>query len=178
MAPVLRIKKMVGQISGHKGSRAALADIGQLAAGDQIMACRGSVTLSYRRRNAIVPRTMALVESTEPRVVEGRRPPWDARGCVSRWLRGTAPRAVFVIETEIWPNLFRACAELRVPVAMASARVYPDDVARYAALRPFFERVLSFATLVGAQSVEEAARLRAIRRTHPPALAYGLWPVA
>lgn len=87
--------------------------------------------------------------------------PWDRRA-VRAWLARVAPSAVVVVETEIWPNLFRACADLRVPLFIASGRIRPRDVARYRLLRPFFSSVLDCATWIGVQSTAERDRFLAI----------------
>jgi 3-deoxy-D-manno-octulosonic-acid transferase len=87
--------------------------------------------------------------------------PWD-RGVVRRWLSGVAPAAVVVMETEIWPNLFRACTALNIPLLVANGRVRPRDVWRYRLTRPFFASVLGNATTIGVQSVDERDRFLAI----------------
>ena len=87
--------------------------------------------------------------------------PWD-RPAVHAWLGRIAPSAVVVMETEIWPNLFRACADLRVPLFIANGRIRPRDVARYRLLRPFFSGVLECATWIGVQSPAERDRFLAI----------------
>jgi 3-deoxy-D-manno-octulosonic-acid transferase len=87
--------------------------------------------------------------------------PWD-RGVVRGWLNRIAPAAVVVMETEIWPNLFRACATLDIPLFVANGRVRPRDVWRYRLARPFFTSVLESVAAIGVQSVEERDRFLAI----------------
>lgn len=87
--------------------------------------------------------------------------PWD-RWAVRRWLAALAPAAVVVMETEIWPNLFRACAALDVPLLVANGRIRPRDVRRYRAARPFFAPVLACASWIGVQSAAERDRFLAI----------------
>jgi 3-deoxy-D-manno-octulosonic-acid transferase len=88
--------------------------------------------------------------------------PWDRPRAVRRFLAGVAPDVVAVVETEIWPNLFRACRELRIPLAIVNGRIYPRDVARYHAVRFFFRRVLAFAAWIGVASAEEWDRFLTI----------------
>jgi 3-deoxy-D-manno-octulosonic-acid transferase len=88
--------------------------------------------------------------------------PWDRRRALRHWLRAIAPALVAIVETEIWPGLFRATAELGIPLALASARVYPRDVRRYRLALPFFRRTLSIPAWIGAQSEGERSRLLAI----------------
>src|SRR4029453_12669927 len=64
-------------------------------------------------------------------------------------------------ETELWPGLFAAATASGVPLVLVSARLYPRDVARYAAVRPFWRGVPSPATRILAQdAAERAAFLR------------------
>lgn len=78
--------------------------------------------------------------------------PWDRLGALRRWLNGLGPDGVVVIETEIWPNLYRACQLESVPLFIASGRIYPRDVARYAAASWFFRSVLAPVQWVGVQT--------------------------
>ncbi len=88
--------------------------------------------------------------------------PWDRRRALARWLEALAPDLVVGIESEIWPSLFRGCRELGIPLALASARLYPPDVARYRLLPGFFRRVLAAADWIGVQSAGERLRWLAI----------------
>jgi 3-deoxy-D-manno-octulosonic-acid transferase len=87
--------------------------------------------------------------------------PWD-RLAVRGWLARTAPSAVVVMETELWPNFFRACADQRVPLFIANGRIRPGDVGKYRMARPIFRRVLAWATWIGVQSETERDRFIAI----------------
>ena len=49
--------------------------------------------------------------------------PWDLPGAVRRFLDATSPRAVVIIETELWPNLIAAARSRALPLALASARM-------------------------------------------------------
>lgn len=88
--------------------------------------------------------------------------PWDRSRALRRWLRALDVSAVAVVETEIWPALFRASRAAGVPLWIVSGRIYPRDVARYRLLRPFFARVLGCAAGIGAQDDVERARFIAI----------------
>ena len=88
--------------------------------------------------------------------------PWDRRTLVERWLAALDPDAVAVVETEIWPNLFRACARAGVPLLVVNGRVPDRDLARYRLGRVFFRRVLADVRGVLARSAEDARRFVAI----------------
>lgn len=97
-----------------------------------------------------------------PQIEEAVLLPWDRSRALLAWLSRMSPQAVVVIETEIWPNLFFACRELGVPLAIASGRMKPRDALRYRLVRPFMKRVLDCASWIGVQSEREAERFRRI----------------
>lgn len=98
---------------------------------------------------------------TQPSVDGVTYLPWDRRA-IRGWLAGLGPSAVVIMETEIWPNLFRASADLRIPLFIANGRIRPVDVRRYRLARTFFSEVLTYATWIGVQSAEERERFLAI----------------
>ncbi len=97
-----------------------------------------------------------------PAVVAVAPLPWDRRRALRRWLQALAPDLVVGIECEVWPRLFLGCRELGIPLALASARLYSRDVARYRLLPAFFRQVLAAADWIGAQSAAERTRWCAI----------------
>ncbi|MGA0704788.1 MAG: lipid IV(A) 3-deoxy-D-manno-octulosonic acid transferase [Steroidobacteraceae bacterium] len=96
--------------------------------------------------------------------------PLDMPGAVNRFLDRHQPVAGVIIETEIWPNLFRACARRGIPVIIANARLSPRSVRGYRRLLPLLRRTLDEAVTVAAQSAPDADRFMAIgvppSRTH------------
>jgi 3-deoxy-D-manno-octulosonic-acid transferase len=100
------------------------------------------------------------------RALAGRHPqidsvsllPWDRAEPVRAWLARLRPACVLVVETEIWPNLFRQSANLGIPLAIVSGRVPARDVRRYRLARPFFRRVLACARWIGAQTPRDGER--------------------
>jgi 3-deoxy-D-manno-octulosonic-acid transferase len=92
--------------------------------------------------------------------------PWDRRRAIGKWLAVLDPDAVAVVETEIWPNLFRACAGLGIPLVVVNGRIPDRDFPRYRLARPFFRRVLSGVRAIAAQSDLDARRF--LRIGAPP----------
>lgn len=88
--------------------------------------------------------------------------PVDTPFFVRRALAGVAPRALVLVETEIWPTLIRAVARRGIPCVVVSGRLSEGAAARYERARGFFRRVLSQVSLVGAQSDGDAERFRDI----------------
>jgi 3-deoxy-D-manno-octulosonic-acid transferase len=84
--------------------------------------------------------------------------PLDFAGYPSRILDALRPRALVLVETELWPNLLHEAALHRVEVAVVNARLSPERMARYRRLRGLFGPLLRGIARIGAQSVDEAAR--------------------
>ena len=92
------------------------------------------------------------------RVVQ-RYLPWDLPGATRRFLARTAPRAVIVLETELWPNLIHACAERSIPLVYVNARLSERSAAGYRRFRRLFAPTLARVTAVAAQTRADAERL-------------------
>jgi 3-deoxy-D-manno-octulosonic-acid transferase len=96
--------------------------------------------------------------------------PYDLPGAVRRFMRRNRPRTLIIMETELWPNLFRECARSGVPIVLASARLSEKSVARYRRFGGLFHGLFANDVMVAAQSAADAARFAAIgadpRRTH------------
>ncbi|HVO25435.1 MAG TPA: glycosyltransferase N-terminal domain-containing protein [Candidatus Margulisiibacteriota bacterium] len=88
--------------------------------------------------------------------------PWDHPRWVARALEQWQPRALFLVETELWPTLIFEAWRRKVPVFCVSARIYPRDVARYRLIRSLVVPMLRRVTAVLAQNDTERARLVAL----------------
>jgi 3-deoxy-D-manno-octulosonic-acid transferase len=108
---------------------------------------RGLAEATRRRGDAGGPDTLALL-------------PFDFRGPMGRRLDRLRPRAVLILETEIWPNLLRACDERRVPVLVVNGRISPRAYRRYRLVRGFLSRPLRQVRCFGMQSEADAGRIR------------------
>src|SRR5688572_13575052 len=85
--------------------------------------------------------------------------PFDLRFIVDRTLRLVRPRLFIVMETEIWPNLLRACREAGVRTLLVNGRISCRSYPRYRLARPFFRRVLAHVDRFCMQSAESARRI-------------------
>jgi 3-deoxy-D-manno-octulosonic-acid transferase len=88
--------------------------------------------------------------------------PYDTPGSVKRFLERIRPRIAVIMETELWPNLFRECERRRVPVLLASARLSLKSVARYQQFGNLFAGLFTPNVIVAAQSPEDAQRFTSI----------------
>jgi 3-deoxy-D-manno-octulosonic-acid transferase len=85
--------------------------------------------------------------------------PYDLPDAVARFLGRARPALALILETELWPNLYRECWRRGIPVLLANARLSPASVRRYRWLRGLIAETLAGVT-VAAQSAADAARFR------------------
>lgn len=88
--------------------------------------------------------------------------PYDTPGSMRRFLERSRPRLAVIMETELWPNLYRQCRRRGVPIVLANARLSPKSVARYLKFGALFREVFAGDTFVAAQSTEDAERFVSI----------------
>ena len=88
--------------------------------------------------------------------------PLDTPGPVRRWIDRVRPASGLVVETEIWPEMFRACAGRGVPLALVNARISRRAFGRYRRFRRLFAGALAGVELALCQSDEDGARLEAM----------------
>ncbi len=85
--------------------------------------------------------------------------PVDFPLVVRRALRLFRPRALVLVEGELWPNLVRACAGHGIPVFVVNGRMSAKSERGYGMLRTFFERAINQVTLLCVQTPEDRERL-------------------
>ena len=85
--------------------------------------------------------------------------PLDFPLCVGRAMDAVRPKALILTESEIWPNLIRACHRRKVPLFLINARVSDRSAPGYRRLRFWFGPVLRMFTAIMAQSETDKRRL-------------------
>jgi 3-deoxy-D-manno-octulosonic-acid transferase len=88
--------------------------------------------------------------------------PFDWAFIVRRTLAVVKPRLFIMMETEIWPNLLRACRRQGVKTVVINGRISERSYPRYRLVRPLFRRVLADVDRFCMQSEESARRLTAL----------------
>ncbi len=88
--------------------------------------------------------------------------PWDVPIAVRGFLEHFEPRIGILMETEIWPNLTRICAQRGIPLVLANARLSEKSLRRAQRLswlaRPAYQSLAA----VWAQTQPDAERLQAL----------------
>jgi 3-deoxy-D-manno-octulosonic-acid transferase len=85
--------------------------------------------------------------------------PFDLGFIVKRIVNLVRPRLFVMMETELWPNLLRACRRRGVKTVLVNGRISSRSYPRYRLIRPLFRRVLANVDRFCAQSEESARRL-------------------
>ena len=85
--------------------------------------------------------------------------PLDFPCCVRRALDAIQPRAFILTESEIWPNLIRACHRRGIPMFLVNGRISDRSAPRYRTLRYWFGPVLRQFSLLLVQSDLDRQRL-------------------
>ncbi|MGC8723581.1 MAG: 3-deoxy-D-manno-octulosonic acid transferase [Acidobacteriota bacterium] len=108
---------------------------------------------------------IALARREGPPEMDPQAFPLDLHSCVHRALRRLRPRALVLVETEIWPELFREAIRSGIPVFIVNGRLSDRALRRTVRLRALYSGALRDVH-VAAQSEEHAARFRTLG-AHP-----------
>ena len=88
--------------------------------------------------------------------------PLDFAFCVRRVVKRIRPSMVVVMETEIWPNLFREARRSGAALVVVNGRISDRAFPRYRPLKWFFSAVLSHADEILVQSEQDRQRYIAL----------------
>lgn len=88
--------------------------------------------------------------------------PWDTPGAARSFLAHFRPQLGLLVETEVWPNLVRACADAGVPLCLVNARLSATSLRKARYLGGFAREAYAGLHAVWAQSPDDAQRLRSL----------------
>ncbi|MEZ5586956.1 MAG: lipid IV(A) 3-deoxy-D-manno-octulosonic acid transferase [Sedimenticolaceae bacterium] len=88
--------------------------------------------------------------------------PYDLPLALTGFIRRVRPRALLMVETEIWPNLLHSCRRHGVYTLLANARLSARSAQRYARLGRFTRDTFAHIDCIAAQTEADAARFRAL----------------
>lgn len=88
--------------------------------------------------------------------------PYDLPGCVNRFFMHFKPILGVIMETEIWPNLYRGCGRTGIPLVIANARLSEKSARGYRLLRSLAAETLADVALIAAQTEQDAERFKFI----------------
>lgn len=84
--------------------------------------------------------------------------PFEFPNAIRSFYSSVRPRAAMIMETEIWPNLYRGCGVRKIPLILVSARISPRSIPGYRRLLPLIRETLSHGIIIAAQSQADADR--------------------
>jgi 3-deoxy-D-manno-octulosonic-acid transferase len=88
--------------------------------------------------------------------------PFDIKPFITSFLRRNKPACLFVMETEIWPTLYKQCSKQDIPIFMLNARLSEKSMRGYLKVRQLSSFTMSNVSGVLSQTEEDAARIRQI----------------
>lgn len=88
--------------------------------------------------------------------------PFDLKNILDRAIRRAKPKAFLVMETELWPNIFRTFSLRRVPVLVVNGRISEKSVSGYRKISFFMKKVFSYVGAFCMQGQVDADRISSI----------------
>ena len=88
--------------------------------------------------------------------------PYDFTSAVTRFYDRVKPRALVLMETELWPNLIRLGEERRIPVMLVNARLSERSARGYERIGALARRMLGALELVACQTEAHRQRFEAL----------------
>ena len=86
--------------------------------------------------------------------------PFDITLILKAVLKKVKPEILIVIETELWPNMFRVFKEGGIPIILLNGRISENSFKGYKKISFFMKNVLSHVDFFGMQDEEYAERIR------------------
>jgi 3-deoxy-D-manno-octulosonic-acid transferase len=110
----------------------------------------------------VTPTGAARVKSLFGDTVHHGYIPFEFPHAIRAFFENVNPEAALIMETEIWPNLYRGCGIRKIPLILVSARISPRSVPGYRKLLPLIRETLSHGIIIAAQSQLDADRFLAL----------------
>lgn len=110
----------------------------------------------------MTPTGSARVKALLGGTVEHCYAPYDYPWAVARFLRRVRPKALVLMETELWPNLVERTAASGTPVYLVNARLSARSYSGYRRLGTLARRMLGQIDHIVCQYEDTAARFRAL----------------
>ncbi len=106
----------------------------------------------------VTPTGAARVKAALGDSIEHCYIPFEFPNAINNFFNAVKPSAALIMETEIWPNLYRGCGVRNIPLILVSARISPRSISGYRQLLPLIRETLSHGIIIAAQSQSDADR--------------------
>ncbi len=110
----------------------------------------------------VTPTGQKIAKSLESEKVTVCYFPFDVTAAVSSFFEKIRPVCLFLMETEIWPNLLQEASRRNVPVGLLNGRLSEKSAGRYAKFKNIFDPLFSKIAFVLTQSKDDAARFSSL----------------
>jgi 3-deoxy-D-manno-octulosonic-acid transferase len=125
---------------------------------------------SLKERYPAKSMTLSTVTDTGRKVANERAPegtkivylPFDVGPILNGVVKRVMPAILIVIETELWPNMFRVFKQNGIPIILLNGRISENSFRGYRKISFFMRKVLSCVDFFGMQNEEYAERLRSL----------------
>jgi 3-deoxy-D-manno-octulosonic-acid transferase len=85
--------------------------------------------------------------------------PYDLPSLLNRFIRRVHPKALIIMETELWPNLMAVCQSQKIPVILANARMSERSARGYQRIPSLTRPMLESMQVVAVQNEADCNRL-------------------
>ena len=110
----------------------------------------------------VTPTGSKQVKNIFKDVVETSYIPFETNFAIKNFFNSIKPSVALIMETEIWPNLYKECGTRGIPLILVSARISETSLINYKRILPLFRDTLSHGILIAAQSQIDADRFLAL----------------
>ncbi len=98
-------------------------------------------------------------EEFSPLQIQQQLLPFDYSFAANRLIKQLQPKLVIMVETEVWPNLYRACQQNKIPITLINARLKQSSFKSYQKWGgQLIAETLNSASLIAAQYPEDKDR--------------------
>ena len=104
----------------------------------------------------------ALANQNAPDWIEVMYSPLDFWPIMRRGFATIRPKAIILVEAEVWPNLVAEARARKIPIALVNARLSPRSEKRFQMFRGFVAPTLRLLDAVCVQNLEDVERWKAL----------------
>jgi 3-deoxy-D-manno-octulosonic-acid transferase len=125
---------------------------------------------AIRERYPLKEIVLSTITDTGRKVAMERAPggtkivylPFDIPLVLNPVVKKLRPEVLIIIETELWPNMFKVFRENEIPVILMNGRISEKSFRGYKKISFFMRKVLSYVNFFGMQAEEYAERIRSL----------------
>jgi len=159
----LRWRERFGYVTGLEGNKPIIwihaVSVGEIQASRPLVEYLNQHYPDYQILvTTVTPTGAATAAQIYGGIIQHRYFPYDLPGAVKRFLATVNPVILLILETEIWPNLYRQCRAADIPVLLLNARLSERSLRGYRLLKSLTQQTLQYTRCIAAQSTADAKR--------------------